>query len=75
MSLCNQLLTQFFTEVDAGIECLDGEVYSAVNEPEVRQLDLQSFVHRGEVNQRISSDVVLVQGPPGNKFVLIIMDL
>ena len=62
-----KLLTQFFTEVDACIECLDGEVYSAVDEPEVRQLDLQGLVHWGEVDQSICCNVVLVHRPPGSK--------
>ncbi len=56
--------TQFFAEVDAGVEGLDGEVDGAVDEPQVGQLNLEGLVHGREVNDGVSCDVVLVQSPP-----------
>ena len=64
MRKCSIFLTQFFAEVDAGVEGLDGEVDGAVDEPQVGQLNLEGLVHGREVDDGVSCDVVLVQRPP-----------
>ena len=63
---CNlYFLTQFSTQVDDSIECLDGEVNRAVDVSEVGELYPQCLVHGGEVDDGIGRQVVPVQGPAG----------
>ena len=56
--------SQVLAEHDAGVECPHREIHVAVDEPQVGQLDAECLVHRGEVDEGVGRDVVLVQRPP-----------
>ena len=60
-----QYLTELVAQVYHSVEGLDGEVYAAVDVSQVRQLDPEGLVHRGEVEEGVGRHVVLVQGPTG----------
>jgi hypothetical protein len=50
-------------QIEHRTEGAEGKVDAAVDVSQVRQLDAECFVHWCKVDESVSGDVVLIQGP------------